>query len=260
MQSTASFQGTISSAVADADSRLQRSGFCGINTDVRLQLFPDNVLRAGVGTSAASCDTAPAHPSIPYTCLCPSAQVSEGVLNLEDFDTLAYRVRGDGRKYIVSLRTENWLVDSMSQDVWQAFLFARYHPLLASLWCTSVTVADLLGMLTGCRCLCGCRTCSARCRDHIMQLGKPAEPASLRRGGGCAAGTLPAHAAGAHRHVHISIATALHIDSAVCYCVAGEVRRRRWRCRSTMPCKSGRRSASSTPDLLLWLPTDLALC
>lgn len=48
-----------------------------------------------------------------------------GRLDLEDFDTLVYRLRGDGRKYIASLRTENWIVDSRSQDVWQAFLFAR---------------------------------------------------------------------------------------------------------------------------------------
>ena len=53
------------------------------------------------------------------------AQVAEGVLDLDDYDTLAFRVRGDGRKYIASLRTENWMVDAQSQDVWQAFLFAR---------------------------------------------------------------------------------------------------------------------------------------
>lgn len=53
------------------------------------------------------------------------AQVAEGVLDLDDYDTLAFRVRGDGRKYIASLRTENWMVDAKSQDVWQAFLFAR---------------------------------------------------------------------------------------------------------------------------------------
>lgn len=51
--------------------------------------------------------------------------MQDGPLHLEDFDTLAYRVRGDGRKYIASLRTENWIVDAKSQDVWQAFLFAR---------------------------------------------------------------------------------------------------------------------------------------
>ena len=36
-----------------------------------------------------------------------------------------FRVRGDGRKYIASLRCENWIVDESSMDVWQAFLFAR---------------------------------------------------------------------------------------------------------------------------------------
>lgn len=58
-------------------------------------------------------------------CLLWLAQVAEGVLDLDDYDTLAFRVRGDGRKYIASLRTENWMVDAKSQDVWQAFLFAR---------------------------------------------------------------------------------------------------------------------------------------
>lgn len=51
--------------------------------------------------------------------------MTEGVLDLDDFDTLAFRVCGDGRKYVASLRTENWMVDAKSQDVWQAFLFAR---------------------------------------------------------------------------------------------------------------------------------------
>lgn len=52
-------------------------------------------------------------------------EVAEGLLSLEDYDTVAYRVRGDGRRYIASLRTENWIVDDKSQDVWQAFIFAR---------------------------------------------------------------------------------------------------------------------------------------
>ncbi len=64
-------------------------------------------------------------------CLLWLAQVAEGVLDLDDYDTLAFRVRGDGRKYIASLRTENWMVDAKSQDVWQAFLFARCSKLVA---------------------------------------------------------------------------------------------------------------------------------
>lgn len=51
--------------------------------------------------------------------------MENGPLDLENYDTLAYRVRGDGRRYIASLRTENWVVGDESQDVWQAFLFAR---------------------------------------------------------------------------------------------------------------------------------------
>jgi Complex I intermediate-associated protein 30 (CIA30) len=70
-------------------------------------------------------------------CLLWLAQVAEGVLDLDDYDTLAFRVRGDGRKYIASLRTENWMVDAKSQDVWQAFLFARCPKRLCSR-CSSV--------------------------------------------------------------------------------------------------------------------------
>jgi Complex I intermediate-associated protein 30 (CIA30) len=47
-------------------------------------------------------------------------------VNLDDYDALVYRVFGDGRKYIVNLRTENWVVGESSKDIWQAFLFARY--------------------------------------------------------------------------------------------------------------------------------------
>lgn len=52
-------------------------------------------------------------------------EVAGQPLSLEDYDTVIYRVRGDGRRYIASLRTENWIVDDKSQDVWQAFIFAR---------------------------------------------------------------------------------------------------------------------------------------
>jgi len=41
------------------------------------------------------------------------------VMDFDAFDALSYRVRGDGRAYIASLRTENWLTDDTSRDVWQ---------------------------------------------------------------------------------------------------------------------------------------------
>lgn len=44
-------------------------------------------------------------------------------LDLEPFQALVLRVRGDGRKYIVSLRTENWIVPgSVSDDVYQGYI------------------------------------------------------------------------------------------------------------------------------------------
>ncbi|KAI3426304.1 hypothetical protein D9Q98_008677 [Chlorella vulgaris] len=83
---TATLTGVFSTEVGEgAHERLRRSGYAGITTK-------------------------------------PS---QDGPLDLEDFDTLVFRVRGDGRQYIASIRCENWLVDTRSFDVWQAFLFAR---------------------------------------------------------------------------------------------------------------------------------------
>ncbi|KAL2641600.1 hypothetical protein R1flu_009187 [Riccia fluitans] len=47
-------------------------------------------------------------------------------LDLEPFDTLVFRVKGDGRVYITSLRTENWVMGPVDAEFnqWQAFLFA----------------------------------------------------------------------------------------------------------------------------------------
>jgi len=92
---------------------------------------------AGLGRAAAPTAAAPtAEPSTSTTATSPSpftrrggfagisAVEAAGYLDLSPYDTLALRVRGDGRPYIASLRTENWLVGGRSHDVWQAFLFA----------------------------------------------------------------------------------------------------------------------------------------
>lgn len=63
---------------------------------------------------------------MPMHCELSSKQGQQELLDLDDFDSLVFRVRGDGNKYLASLRTENWIVgDNASDDVWQAFLFAR---------------------------------------------------------------------------------------------------------------------------------------
>ncbi|KAL4448351.1 hypothetical protein ABPG75_005570 [Micractinium tetrahymenae] len=86
-QGTAVLYGTFSTEVGEgAHARLRRSGFAGMTN---------------------------------------RPLVDAGRLDLEDFDSLVFRVRGDGRQYIASIRCENWLVDQRSHDVWQAFLFAR---------------------------------------------------------------------------------------------------------------------------------------
>lgn len=86
MQETAILSGNYSTVIPEtAHARLKRSGFAGIN-------------------SIAEPDT---------------------YLDLDDFDALVFRVKGDGRKYLANIRTENWVVGDESHDVWQAFLFAR---------------------------------------------------------------------------------------------------------------------------------------
>lgn len=46
-----------------------------------------------------------------------------GDMDLDDYDSLVFRLKGDGRQYLASLRTSNWTVgDDKSKDVWQAFL------------------------------------------------------------------------------------------------------------------------------------------
>lgn len=49
-----------------------------------------------------------------------------GRLNLEDFDTLAFRVRGDGRVYVSNIRTDSWIGGpaGVENNNWQAFVFA----------------------------------------------------------------------------------------------------------------------------------------
>ena len=46
-------------------------------------------------------------------------------LDMEGADCLSFKLKGDGRKYIASVRVDNWIVGETSHDVWQAFLFAR---------------------------------------------------------------------------------------------------------------------------------------
>lgn len=40
---------------------------------------------------------------------------------LEDFEYLLLRVKGDGNKYILSLKTENWVVPGANDDLWQTY-------------------------------------------------------------------------------------------------------------------------------------------
>lgn len=50
----------------------------------------------------------------------------DSILDLEPFDTLAFRVKGDGRVYVSNIRTENWIggLGASRSNTWQAFVFA----------------------------------------------------------------------------------------------------------------------------------------
>lgn len=103
-----------------------RSGFAGITA--QLEGSADGGEEEGEEvtartTAASGGETSSASPSS------PSALAPPPPLDLSAFDALRLRVRnGDGRPWVVSLRTENWLVGDAGgggcHDVWQAFLFA----------------------------------------------------------------------------------------------------------------------------------------
>jgi NADH dehydrogenase [ubiquinone] 1 alpha subcomplex assembly factor 1 len=69
-------------------------------------------------------------------------------LEMDGTDALAFRVRGDGRKYLASLRTDNWIVGSASHDVWQAFLFARCSQMDGSHACMHACMLSDVGCKT----------------------------------------------------------------------------------------------------------------
>eukprot|EP00898_Chlorokybus_atmophyticus_P000507 jgi/Chlat1/1457/Chrsp12S02009 len=79
---TAVFQGVLSSELAAGGGRLQRGGYCGVRSKLR---------------------------------------PGERYLDLEDFDTLCMRVKGDGRIYLANIRTDNWVTPPGEPlDIWQA--------------------------------------------------------------------------------------------------------------------------------------------
>ncbi|KAH7416195.1 hypothetical protein KP509_14G079900 [Ceratopteris richardii] len=47
-----------------------------------------------------------------------------GCFDLDDFDTLALRVKGDGRCYISTIRTESWWGTFEDSNLWQSMIFA----------------------------------------------------------------------------------------------------------------------------------------
>ena len=67
-------------------SRLRRSGFAGVRTKP----------------------------------LKPTLTVPDPTMDLDAYDALSYRVRGDGRQYLASVVTENWMTETTSEDAWLA--------------------------------------------------------------------------------------------------------------------------------------------
>ncbi|OUS48407.1 complex I intermediate-associated protein 30-domain-containing protein [Ostreococcus tauri] len=54
----------------------------------------------------------------------PTLFVPDPTLDLDAYDALSYRVRGDGRSYVASVVTENWMTETTSEDAW----LATFHP------------------------------------------------------------------------------------------------------------------------------------
>jgi len=83
----ATLRGTISSVIANAKTAtVKRSGFAGARTKA----------------------------------LTKTIVVRDPVIDLDAFEALSYRVRGCGRTYVASVRTDNWMTGDTSEDVWQA--------------------------------------------------------------------------------------------------------------------------------------------
>lgn len=45
-------------------------------------------------------------------------------IDLESYQSVVYRVRGDGRAYLANIRTDNWVVGDTAEDIWQAVLLS----------------------------------------------------------------------------------------------------------------------------------------
>lgn len=43
-------------------------------------------------------------------------------IDLETYQSLVYKIRGDGRTYLANVRTDNWIVGDHAEDIWQAVL------------------------------------------------------------------------------------------------------------------------------------------
>ena len=127
---TAEFRGAL--ACAGASGRA-RSGFAGMTVqlgggegDAEESPFGE---RTAASSSSSSGEEAGSSSSSSSSSSPPPPLRSSPPLDLSAFDALRLRVRNaDGRPWVVSLRTENWLVGDGAgggcHDVWQAFLFA----------------------------------------------------------------------------------------------------------------------------------------
>ena len=89
--------------------------------------------RGGAENKRTSGSGFAASPVVPAACLrmrrsgfagCSTIDLPVGeYLDLDAFTALRYRVFSDGRKYVASIRTENWIT-GRKEDLWQAFLFS----------------------------------------------------------------------------------------------------------------------------------------
>mmetsp|Transcript_19082 Transcript_19082/g.41785 ORF Transcript_19082/g.41785 Transcript_19082/m.41785 type:complete len:235 (-) Transcript_19082:330-1034(-) len=60
-----------------------------------------------------------------FRSLPPDSWAAGPYLDLEPYNVLGFKIKGDGRPYLASIRTENWAAPpGAPPDLWQAFVFA----------------------------------------------------------------------------------------------------------------------------------------
>ncbi|KAG8494657.1 hypothetical protein CXB51_012330 [Gossypium anomalum] len=106
-KSSGVFSGNLSRDVTEGTKwNITRSGFCGMRSK---KAAPTFVIRHMKTLILAN----------------PFMSLFDGFIDLEAYDTIALRIKGDGRCYISTIYTENWVNSpgQMEDNSWQSFVF-----------------------------------------------------------------------------------------------------------------------------------------